>query len=167
MDRERVETLQHGLVAGLLGFVATALALGVLNLVGGRPFLFTPALLGGAYFYGLVDPAMVAYQPGPVLAFNGLHLVVMLIVGLISAYLAALSEKGPHFWYIAAIIWIFALFHMFGFVLSLTDPLRQAVSPWTLLIAGAVGAVAMAWYLLAVHPRLRAVFRDYSVGDAT
>jgi hypothetical protein len=161
MKGERTHVLSQGLVAGVIGYAAVALFFLVADLMIGRPAFYTPALLGGALFYGLGDPAQTVVWPGPVLAFNGVHLVLFLALGLIAGWLAEISERGPQLWYVGLVLFILVLFHIQGLVLVLTDRVRTALSPWLVLAAGLSAAVAMGAYLVRVHPRLRAELGQY------
>ena len=53
--------LREGLIAGLVGAGAVALWFFVIDLLSGRPF-FTPAMLGGAVFWGEMDPSRVVVE---------------------------------------------------------------------------------------------------------
>lgn len=161
MQTNRSEVFWQGLVGGVLGYLAVILVFGIADMLEGRAFLHTPALLGGAIFYGLRDPAAVFLSPGPVFAFNGAHLLLMIAVGMVAALLAELAEHGPHFWYIGSVVYLFVLFHLFGVTMWVNDHVSVHLSPWTMLIAGAVAVLAMVFYLLAQHRNLRRVIGDY------
>ncbi len=161
MKRERNEVFAQGLTAGLLGYATVAVFFAIVNLIAGRSAFHTAALLGSALFYGLRDPAQLLIGPGPVLSYNGLHLIIFLFLGTIAAWLAYLAEQGPELWYVGAVSFIFMAFHMYGFFLMLTQPVRAVLTPWLMLTAGAIGCVAMAVYLLWIHPRIRSEIRHY------
>ncbi|OGF21705.1 MAG: hypothetical protein A2V63_12875 [Candidatus Eisenbacteria bacterium RBG_19FT_COMBO_70_11] len=156
MRQEHSHALYQGLVAGVIGYAVVALFFMVVNLVAGRPALFTADVLGLALFYGVADAGARAIEPGPVLAYNGAHLLVFLLLGLAASWLVFLSERGPQFWYIGLVIFIFILFHMFGAFLLVTEPIRAAISSWSILGASLAADLAMAAYFLATHPQLRA-----------
>ncbi|NIQ57926.1 MAG: hypothetical protein GWN71_32480 [Gammaproteobacteria bacterium] len=153
--------LTEGLVAGLIGFVVVALFFVVLNLAQGRSPFYTAALLGATLFYGLEDPADLVVWAGPVLAYNGVHLLVFLVLGVVAAWLASEAERGPQFWYLALSLFILLVFHMYGAVLWFADVLRGAL-PWWAVGGASLGAgIAMIAYLWRAHPRLRRQFREY------
>jgi hypothetical protein len=154
MDR-RSHILQQGFFAGLAGFVTVALVILILDVASGRGAFYTPALLGGAYFYNLTDPTLLRIWPGPVLAFNGLHLFLFLALGLVGAWLAEMAERGPHLWYVGLVLFLMVLFHVQGLVMGLGFRFHDLLSPWMLLFAGAAGAGAMAALLLRFHPTVR------------
>ena len=70
MRTETRRILEQGVVAGVLGHITVAVLFAVMNLAAGRPLLYTPALLGAAFFYGLTDPAQLQIQAGYVFAYN-------------------------------------------------------------------------------------------------
>jgi len=166
MKPERTQVFSQGMVAGLVGYAVVALTFAIANVLMGRSPFHTAALLGGAAFYGLTDPARLVIGPGPVFAYNGFHLVVFLALGVATSWLAYFSERGPHFWYIGAVLMLFVAFHLFGAFLFLTEGVRAAISPWMLILAGFLAMAAMSAYLVWVHPALRREFRDFAAQDS-
>ena len=163
MRPERVQTYAQGMVTGLVGYATVAIYFVVANLLAGRSPFHTAALLGSALFYGLRNASDLVIAPGPILAYNGVHLLVFLALGMLAAWLAYLAEKAPHLWYVGAVVFIFISFHMFSFFLFFTAGIREALSAWNLMGAGVLACLAMAAYLYIVHPRLHAELRDYPV----
>ena len=161
MKAERTEVLTHGLVAGVVGYAVVVVFYAVWNVLQGRSPFFTAALLGEAAFYGLRDPGEATVWAGPVLAFNGLHLIVFLIVGMITAWIATQSERGAHFWYIGVSLFIYGMIHVLGLVLWLAAPLRVEMPVWSALVVTVLALGGMSLYLLEVHPRLRRELREY------
>lgn len=161
MNTRRGDLYWRGAIAGLIAYAVIALVMALADLLAGRPLFHTPALLGSGLFYGLRDPASLVIAPGPVFAFNGVHLVVMLVIGIAAEWLAELSERGPHLWYVASLVFAFVLFHLFGFSILLNEHVRSDISPWTTLLAGALAVGGVVAYLLGVHPEIRHVFRDF------
>ena len=92
MSTNRVDSLWHGLMVGLIGYVTIAASVSLGDLLLGRSFFYTVSLLGEWMFYDLSDPTKLRVWPGAVFAYNGLHL----------AYLANLSvlpaAPGDLFW---------------------------------------------------------------------
>lgn len=155
MTADRSDTLWQGVIAGLIGYATVALLVGFIDVAFGHSFFYTAALLGEHIFYGLSDPALVVVWPGAVFAFNGLHLLAFIIIGMIAAWLAFMSEHGPELWYVAAILFLFVFAHAFAALLLLTEDIRAAVPAWTLMLPTIVSAAAMGTYLLAVRPAFR------------
>lgn len=155
MSTNRSETVGHGLVVGVVGYVTIALAVSAGDLLQGRNFFYTVALLGQWMFYGLTDPAELRIWPGVVLAYNGLHLVTFLAFGLLASWLASLAERGPLYWYSSLVMFLFVFVHMFATVLLMTEPLRQAIPMWQIILPSTFAVAAMSAYLLRTHPQLR------------
>jgi hypothetical protein len=165
MKPERAQTWWQGLIAGMIGYATTVIVIAVVNLIAGRSPFHTAALLGSSLFYGLTDPASLVIWPGPVLAYNGLHLLVFLGLGALAAWIIHEAERGPHFWYLGAIVMGFVVFHLFGAFLLVTAPIRAALPVWSFVVGGVAALVTMSAYLIRVHPRLRAEFRDFAAQD--
>jgi len=161
MKKEWTHIVTQGFVAGLIGYAVVAVLVALFDVLGGRRLFHTPALIGSAMFYGLEDPSVLRIWPGPVLAFNGVHLMVFQFLGFVAAWLAYLSQRGPQFWYIGAVLFILVLFHLFAFVLFLSEGVRVALTPWQLFASGALATVAMAAYLVAARPELRVELAHY------
>jgi hypothetical protein len=151
----RGNVILHGMAAGLIGYATVVVFFLIADPSSGRPLFHTPALLGGALFFGLLDPASLEIAPGPILAYDGIHLLVFLLLGLVAAWFARLSERLPVGWVLALNLTVFVLFHLFGAFLVFTEPIRAAIP-----LAHAAGATvlavgAMTAYILWAHPRLR------------
>ena len=65
---------RHGLFAGIIGYAVVVLFYVVLNLVQNRNVFFTPHALGRSILGHPVQAGVT--EPGPILIYNGLHLVV-------------------------------------------------------------------------------------------
>lgn len=152
--------LWEGLIAGVIGYAVVVLFFAVLNLIHGRSPFYTAALLGATLFYGLENPADLRVWAGPVLAYNGVHLLVFLILGIIAAWLTSEAERGPAFWYIGIILLLLLALHMSGIVLGFAATLHGALPIRAAAPAGALAGIAMMAYLWAAHPRLRLEFGE-------
>jgi hypothetical protein len=155
MREEQTKVLSQGLVAGLIGYGVVAAVFAVANLLAGRSIFYTAALLGGSLFYGVHDPARITVTAEYVFAYNGAHLLVFLVFGFVSAWLASLSERFTQFWYVGLFFFLFVAFHIVAAMQALAIPVQQAISGWAIWTAGGAAAAAMAAFLLSVHPRIR------------
>lgn len=156
MKGETRRVLEQGLVAGVLGHIVVAVVFALSNVVAGRPILHTPALLGASLYYGLTDPTVLEIRAAYVFAYNGTHLLLFMVLGVIGAWLTMIADRGWQLWYIATFFFLFIAFHIFGMVQLLALPVRSAFSDVTLWVAGLIATGAMAAYFIATHPRLRA-----------
>lgn len=154
MDKRMAVPWMQGAISGLVGYFVVALFVAMFDLVTGRGLFHTPGLFGATLFYGLTDPAQYQAAPGPVFAFNGLHLIVFLAIGVVASWLAEFAERGPHFWYIGTVFFMLVIGHLLGIALLAAYPVLSAVPAWLLVAAGAGGFLAMALYLIVVHPEL-------------
>lgn len=161
MRADRTEIIWQGAMAGLIGYAAVALSVGIGDVLQGRSFFFTVSLLGEWLFYGLEDPAKVRVWPGAVFAYNGLHFVTFLMFGLLASWLAAVSERGPLYWYAALVMYLFVFVHLFAAVLLMTEPMREAIRMSQILIPSVLAVVLMSAYLLRVHPQLRREMNEW------
>lgn len=165
MERTRNQILLDGFVAGLLGYLAVVLLFAFLNVSSMHGVFRTPELLGRALLGGVTDSDT---GPGsalaPVLAFNGLHLLVSLGLGLVASRLAAAAEHDHGLGYGL----IFAVIALGGFLPiffgAITVEYLQAIT-WRDAVAGTVtGAVATLSYIAWVHRGLvRALFSEAKV----
>jgi hypothetical protein len=155
MQRDWKRIIAEGLIAGFLGYAIVIVLILVVDLLQGRPPFYTPAVLGSVLFYGLRDPVDLVIWPGPILAYNGAHLGVFLLLGTFMAWLASLAERWPQMWYVALVIFLIVVSHGIGLPIWFARAVRTAVSLWVVVAATAAAATGMAVYLWRVHPALR------------
>ena len=156
MNAEGQRALWNSIYTGLIGYLAVAVFFIVLDPLLGRGLLYTPALLGSALFYGLTDPAALTIQPGPIIAYNGAHLVVFLVLGLVVGELTYASVRlRQQAWYLVSMLAILVLGHLYVALWVLTQPVRSALPVWMITVAGLVAVAAMVACLLVLYPQLR------------
>jgi hypothetical protein len=155
MKNETRPILEQGLVAGVLGHIVVAIIFAIMNLAAGRPVLHTPALLGASLYYGLTDPASLEIRAAYVFAYNGTHLLLFMLLGIIGAWLSMIADRGWQLWYLATFFFLFSAFHIVGMVQLLALPVRSAFPDVMLWVAGFCATAVMATYFIAMHPRLR------------
>jgi hypothetical protein len=145
----RRRMLTEGVIAGVIGYAAIALFYAALDITTGRPAWATARLLGT----GLVDPAVTSgTQLAPVLAFNALHLLVLLVVGTVGSFLLHETQRHPGFWPLTAFIGALGLVLLeAAFVVFTPD---SAVRGWSLVAANALAAACMAAFFLTAHRSL-------------
>jgi hypothetical protein len=145
---------------GVIGFAAVVLVFTTADTIAGRPILYTPALLGGALFYGVTSPSEVIIASAPVLAYTAVHLFAFLFLGALAAGFASIASRHRHVWFLLVNLFILVLTHASGVVLTLTESLQGVVSGWLVVTATTAAAVAMAAYLLWANPPLWRELRD-------
>lgn len=160
MKPDRARVLMEGLVAGFVGYLVIVLFYGILNLVSGRTFFFTAAVLG----QGLVaqdGSGPAAGEAGAVLAFNGLHVLAFLMIGLVAAWLVMQTEKHPGFFIIALFAGLAALFMSLAAFLSAAAVTGGEIPFWSVVVANLLAGLGMGGYLIRSHPRLWSELRDH------
>lgn len=151
MTDATARVIREGVIAGILGYLAVVVLFAVVNVIQGDPLFYTPLVLGSALLGGALD------QPGPygpILAYNGLHLLVALALGLICAWLARRAEEsrflglGLAFALLAIGGWVPLVFGM------ISVEILHALS-WVQVVGGSLaGAAATLGYLAWSHGKL-------------
>jgi hypothetical protein len=160
VSHNMIRLVRDGLASGAIGFVTIVGFFTLVDVLASRSLFYTPALLGGALFYGVTSPAEIVVARGPVLAYSAAHLAAFLVIGALAAGLAAVATRYRHVWYLGVNLFLLVIAHASGVVLTLTESLEGIVSGW--LVAGAtlVAAATMALYLLWANPPLLRELRD-------
>jgi hypothetical protein len=145
MKKNSADVLLDGAVAGVIGYAIISLYFAALNLLLGVSPWYTLETISHALF----GPG----SPGPLIAYNGLHLVVFLILGIAAAYMVREVELHPTFWY--AVFFLFITAFVFGYLLLvvLSDALAS-LRPGTIAVGNAITALAMGGYLFWRHPKM-------------
>jgi hypothetical protein len=147
--------LAEGIIAGFIGYLTVVVIISATDLLRGRSPFFTAAALGSVLFYGARQTAELVVQPGPVFAYNGVHLTVFLLFGVFMAWLASLSERGPQIWYLAFTFFVMVVPHVIGLPIWFQSAVRETVSVWFMIVATTVAAAVMTLYLWRKHPLIR------------
>lgn len=165
MSARTERILISGMYAGLIGYAVVVVVLAGLNLIAGRSPFYTAALFGSTLFYGLDDPAALTIAAGPVLAYNGLHVLIFLGLGLVASWLVTKAEEYPILRYVVLFTLVFIAAHAYGALLLFAQPLLAGDAWWQVGIATLGAAVAMGAYLLWAHPILRWSLKDIPMGS--
>lgn len=164
--RERTrEILIGGLWAGMIGYAAVVVVIALLNVLSGRSPFYTAALFGSALFYHLREPAALVIAPGPVLAFNMVHMVAFLGLGWLGSWLISIAERYPTTQYLVLVVILFVALHVYFAMAFLTRPLLGELVWWHVGAGGLAAAAGMGWYLFAAHPLLRRELHDIPMGE--
>lgn len=156
MKPDRARVLYEGLITGLLGYLVIVLFYGLLNLATGLSFFATAARLGA----GLVSVERGG-AVGAVLAFNGLHVVAFLIVGLLAAWLVMQTVRHPSFFVVALFIGVAGLIAIMAAFLSFAAGSGIELPIGSVFAANLLAGAVMGTYLLKAHPRLWSEIRDH------
>src|SRR3989475_11423947 len=144
--------LLEGFSAGCIGAAAVAIWFLVGDTVNGRPF-FTPAMLGGAVFFG--DQAThVVIEYSRIIGYTMIHVSAFVVVGCIAAALAAEVEGAPSTPFLVVVAFCFFEFGFYILVALLAKPLLGALAWWSVAIGNAIAAFGMGYYLWRAHPQI-------------
>lgn len=159
MSPDRSRVLAEGLVAGFVGYAAVAVFFGLVNLFAGRPLLYTAALLGQALTGGSAGSEAVVVEAAPVLAYNAVHLLIFLAVGVLISLLVGATERNPNVWTLFFLIFVGLVMVTTMAFAILARPLSARLPWWSLAGANLSAALAMGAYLVYRHPALLADVR--------
>lgn len=151
--------------AGLLGYITIVVLLALLSLLAGKSMFYTPAMFGSVLFYGLEDPAALEITPGPVLAYNMVHVLVFVVLGMFASLLVTKAEHYPVARYAIFFVLIFVGAHLYAAMLIFAQPLLAGTAWLQILLVSAAAAAVMGWYLLRQHPLLREQLKRVPLGD--
>jgi hypothetical protein len=141
MTASRRNMLAHGIIAGTIGYAVVAVLFGLVDYLYGRPVYATAAYLG-ARITAAVVPAFAAT---PVLAFNALHLVLMLAAGILGSRLV---HRWPHAGFLPFFAFIAAVFAALIASFALAAGLLGAASAIDIVWINLAAAAAVTSYLL-------------------
>lgn len=159
MDRSRLAF--EGLMAGLIGYAAVVVLIAIFDVSSGRALFETPSLLGQVLIGGFGEPTPGAASPGPVLAYNGLHLLAFLAVGMGVTWLVFEVELHPVLWY-GAFFAVMSIVLLSFLILSfVSEPHAELLPRLELLTANGAAAIAIGVYLHKAHPRLAAEVSEH------
>jgi hypothetical protein len=153
--------LTEGLVAGLIGYGSTVLFFGALNLISGKSFFYTAALLGRE-LTGVGGTADVAVTAGSVLAYNGVHVLLFLALGLVAAWAALQTARRPGLFGLFLFLALGAFFLTLLALATLALQTGERLSWGSIAVANGIAAFLMAAWLFAVHPRLWSEIRAHA-----
>ena len=156
MQKSTTDVLQDGLLSGMAGYALISIYFALSNLIAGLPALHTIAALGEALFGGT--------NPGQMIAYNGLHLAVFLVLGAIAALLIREVELHPAFWYVLFFVSIAGF--IFSYVV-MTVIARQiaGLDAYSVAVGNLVAAIGMAFVLWRRHPGMVDAVRESTRED--
>lgn len=144
----------EGLVAGLIGYVTIVVMFGAINLVGGDPLFHTATMLGSALFYGARDAASAVPGPGPIIAYNGIHILVSLIIGVGAAWLIFQTERNRPLWFVVFFIFLAGFIYSVALMGVLAAEVVAILSWPAIVMANVAAGLTAGGYLWWRHSRL-------------
>lgn len=147
MQTKRIR--KEGFIAGLVLYVTVAVFFGVVNVFVGRSPFHTAHLLGQPLLGVTPDPLAPSPSAPAVVAFNGLHLVASLALGVAGALLVGAIEQMKDAWYVFFFIFVAgSIVSILG--LGILTAEVSHVLPWHSVaaahLAGAATTTAYFWW---------------------
>jgi hypothetical protein len=143
--------LREGTIAGLVGYAAVVVVVALLDVIAGRPPLHTAAALGAWLFHP--DPGPEASLWPAAVAYNGLHLVGSIVVGIVGSLAVFLTERHASVWYLALMALIVVAMYAMGAMGAAAVEIG-GVSDWpTITLGTGAWLLAMTAYLWWAHRR--------------
>lgn len=165
MRPDRAQVLTQGLIAGFVGYAAVVVFFALANLIAGRSPFHTAAALGSSLFYGLRDPALLTIEPGPVLAYNGVHLILSLIIGTIGAWLIFEIERHHFLWYFVGFIFLAGFIYSLVAIGIISAEIAHVLPWWSVLAANLIWVGSLGIYLWLQHRDLMAAIKHEQEGS--
>ena len=144
----------EGLVTGLIGYVTVVALFALLNVASGESVFHTAALLGSALFYGARDGEGLVAGPGPIISYNGVHILVSLLIGLGAAWLVFQAEKNRPLWYIVFFVFLAGFIYSVALMGVFAAEAAHLLSWPRILLANLAAGVTAGGYLWWRHARL-------------
>jgi hypothetical protein len=142
--------LREGLLAGVCAYAAVVLVVAIYDISLGYPLFHTPSLIGGFFLFGARGAAL-GVDPAWVLAYNGTHLLVSLVSGVLAAFLVLESERLEGFWYVGFMAVLMGATWIIAMGGGLAVEVAQLVSWTTVVAATAAWFAGMLGYLAWAH----------------
>jgi hypothetical protein len=108
---------------------------------------------------------MLDVAPGPVLAYNMVHVLGYLALGIIGSWLVSKAERYPAARFAALFVAVFVAGHVYAALVLFASPLLGGGAWWQILFASTMSAIIMGGLLLRLHPLLRSELRRIPLGD--
>lgn len=150
----RENTLRDGLIVGLIAYGSVILVYTTLDLLGARGLFFTVNLLGHAVLGGAAGAfdSGAGVSVGAIALFNGLHLVLSLVIGVVVLQLIAFAEREQR----QALVVILALVSGFAVTVAVVGwwsaPFREQFSWASIILANVVAVFLSVIYLVRGRP---------------
>jgi hypothetical protein len=152
--KNRSSWVVEGLVAGLIGYLTVVVLFGVMNLAAGEDALRTASILGSALFFGARTAADAVAGPAPIIAYNGIHILVSLLIGLGAAWLIFQTEKNRPLWFIVFFVFLAGFIYSVVVMGVLAAELAHLLSWPVIVLANLAAGISAGGYLWWRHARL-------------
>jgi hypothetical protein len=120
----------------------------------GEGIFRTPALLGSALFFGAREVGEVVAGPAPIIAYNGVHILVSLVIGLGAAWLVFQAEKNHPLWYVVFFIFLAGFIYSIAVMGVFAAEASHLLSWPRILMANLAAGLTAGGYLWWRHGQL-------------
>jgi len=155
MQPERSEALKQGLIAGMIGYFVFVIWFAVVNVLTGESAFHTAQVLGSALFSFEPTSMSATGLAAPVIAYNGVHLLASLMMGLVASFLVLEVDLHPNLWYVVMFLFIAGLLYSVGLGGIVAKEIAGAVSWEQVVVVNVLAALLSGWYLWRSHPSLK------------
>ncbi len=145
--------LYEGILVGVVGAVAVATWLFLVDLATGRP-LHTAAAFGSSILLGARSASEISFNLGVILAYSVLHVTAFVVVGVAFAWVARRAHQARKFWTQAVVMLLLLELMFFGTVPMVSGWVIEDVGLWVLVVANAMAIISMGVWLWHKHPDL-------------
>lgn len=155
--------IREAITTGLIGAAVVALFYLGIDLIRGVPLL-TPSVLGETFVLRRPDAVTNTVNLTAVGLYTAVHLLIFTVFGLGLVGTIRRAETSSLARY--AILPIFMAFELFfiGVLAVASETTRGLFPVGSVLMANALSAIAMGWYLWRSHPGLRTAFLRAPLG---
>ncbi|MEX1183194.1 MAG: hypothetical protein WEF86_08145 [Gemmatimonadota bacterium] len=151
--------LVEGAFAGLIGYAAIVLFFAIASVRAGNSPLHIAALLGDALFGPPAADGSRA-ELDAAFAYNSVQLLVMLLAGIVLAWLAMVSGRVVQGWYLALTAVVFVFCHIIALPIWFDARVREDLSLWLIMSGTALATLVMAAYLWRAYPGIRGAMHE-------
>lgn len=154
----RARDLRDGVVVGLIAYAAVAAFYSLFDLLAARSAFHTVNVLGRVMFRGVRDAAALQ-SPSPIdgpaiFAYDGVHLVLSLLIGVIVVQLASAGERHPGLARPMALVIVTGFVVTIFAIAQLSAGIRPLLPLWSIVVANSLAVVLAGAWLLSRRPGL-------------
>lgn len=163
MERD-MPWVTEGLITGFIGYGTVVLLFALLNLLSGEGIFHTPSVLGSALFIsGPGEPAVAG--PAPIIAYNGVHILISLIIGLGAAWLVFQAERHRPLWFVVFFVFLAGFIFSVVIVGVMAAEISELISWPIIVLANLLAGVTAGSYLWRRHRRLWTELREANAAE--
>jgi hypothetical protein len=156
--------VQEGVIVGVIGALSVAFWFLIFDTIRGQ-FFYTPGALGSALFLGVAHISEVQVSLLTVGGYTIVHFAAFIVVGLAASTIVVQAEKFPPLLLAGLLIFVTSEAFFLGLLAVVGEWLLGALGWIVIGLANLVATLAMAFYLLYAHPKLRAALTQTTLSS--